>query len=74
MSDRPLEPIETLSRTCQWAVCECSDGCLRVRLDHVTLTFTPREFGELVQLLGDAFVRLQVRAVVAGVSRHCALT
>lgn len=73
MSDTRPESIETLSRTCQWAVCQCGDGCLHVRLNHVTLTFTPREFGELVQLLGDAFVRLQVRAVVADAGSHWAM-
>jgi hypothetical protein len=37
------------------------------RLNHVTLTFSAGEFAQLVKPIGDAYVRLAVRAVVANV-------
>jgi hypothetical protein len=47
-------------------VYQCTNGCVHVRLQpHVTLTFSPREFAQLVEMLGDAYVRLGVRAAVA---------
>lgn len=60
---------ETLARTPRWAVYQCVNGCVHVRLERQTLTFSAPEFAELVQLMGDAYVRLAIRSAV-GVVRH----
>jgi len=41
-----------------------------VRLQNVTLTFSPGEFAQLVEMMGDAYVRLGVRAAVATLGPH----
>jgi hypothetical protein len=61
---------EVLSTSASWAVYQCVNGCVHVRLNHLTLTFSAGEFDQLVKLLGDAFVRLGVRAAVAGAGTH----
>jgi len=38
----------------EWAVYQCVNGCVHVRLQHVTLTFSPCEFTQLARLLDDA--------------------
>jgi hypothetical protein len=43
---------------------------VHVRLNSVTLTFTHEEFAELAHLIGDAYVRLSVRAAVANATSH----
>jgi hypothetical protein len=43
---------------------------VHVRLQNVTLTFSPREFAQLVEMVGDAYVRLGVRAAVSSVRPH----
>jgi len=53
-----------------WAVYQCVNGCVHVRLNGVMLTFTDEEFAQLAQLIGDAYVRLSVRAAVANVTAH----
>lgn len=70
MDDAPDRPDEALARTARWAVYQCTNGCVHVRLQNVTLTFSPREFAQLVQLVGDAYVRLGVRAAVSNISPH----
>ena len=47
-----------------WAVYQCAHGCVHVRINNVRLTFNQPEFHRLVQLLGDAYVRLATRQVV----------
>jgi len=61
---------ETLSRTPEWAVYQCVNGCVHLRLQHLTLTFSACEFAQLVSLLGEAYVRLGVGAAVAAVGSH----
>jgi len=56
---------EALSETPKWGVYQCTTGCVHVRLQNITLTFSPGEFAQLVEMLGDAYVRLGVRAAVA---------
>jgi len=59
---------DPLSRRAKWTVHQCSDGCVHIRLQNVTLTFSPRDFAQLVEMLGDAYVRLGVRATVASLA------
>ncbi|MBI3047148.1 MAG: hypothetical protein HYY76_02450 [Acidobacteria bacterium] len=59
-----------MSRKSRWAVYQCTNGCIHVRLQNVTVTLTLREFAQLVELLGDAYVRLGVRAAVETVRHH----
>ena len=70
MQDGPERGDEALSKTAGWAVYQCVNGCVHVRLQHVTLTFNPCEFAQLVKLVGEAFVRLGVRAAVANARPH----
>lgn len=51
----------------EWAVYHCVNGCVHVRLRNVTLTFSPCEFAQLAEPIGEAYVRLGVRAAVANV-------
>ena len=48
----------------RWAVYPCVDGSVHVRLQDTTLTFTPSEFAQLVQLLRDA----QIAIAAAGIA------
>lgn len=57
-------------RTAGWAVYQCVNGCVHVRLQHVTLTFSPCEFAQLAQLIGEARARFGARAAVASVGPH----
>jgi hypothetical protein len=61
---------EALSRMASWAVYQCVNGCVHIRLQNLTLTFSAGEFAQLVKLLGDAYVRLGVRAAVASSCSH----
>jgi hypothetical protein len=61
---------EALKETPRWAVYQCVNGCLHLRLERQTLTFSAPEFAELVQLLGDASLRLAVRATAIGIVPH----
>lgn len=70
MNDGHERGNETLSRTPEWAVYQCVNGCVHLRLQHLTLTFSACEFAELVKLVADAYVRLGVRAAVANVGPH----
>ena len=54
----------------EWAVYQCVNGCVRLRVEHLTLTFSAREFAEMVSLLGEAYVRLGVRAAVGTAGSH----
>ena len=54
----------------EWAVYQCVNGCVHLRLEHLTLTFSAREFAQLVGLLGEAYVRLGVRAAVGTAGAH----
>ncbi|MBI2189631.1 MAG: hypothetical protein HYU37_21310 [Acidobacteria bacterium] len=65
MNDTHERNQEALSRRAKWAVYQCPKGCVHVRLQNVTLTLSPCEFAQFVEMLGDAYVRLGVRAAVA---------
>lgn len=58
------------STAAEWAVYQCVNGCVHVRLQHVTLTFSPCEFTQLAQLVDEACVRLGLRTAVAAVRPH----
>lgn len=70
MHDAPEHGDETLSKMASWAVYQCVNGCVHVRLQNLTLTFSACEFAQLVKLLGDAYVRLGVRSAVANIGPH----
>lgn len=70
MHDRPERGNEALSKAPGWAVYQCVNGCVHVRLQNLTLSFSAGEFATLVKLVGDAYVRLGVRAAVANVGPH----
>ncbi len=59
-----------ISTTAGWSVYQCANGCMHVRLNQVTLTFSAGEFAQLAQMIGDAYVRLCVRAAVATARPH----
>jgi hypothetical protein len=54
----------------EWAVYQCANGCVHVRLQHVTLTFSPCEFTQLAHLFAEACIRLGLRPGVAPVRAH----
>jgi hypothetical protein len=58
---------EVLARTARGVVYQCGGGRVHVRVERQTLTFSPREPTQLVQLLGEAYVRLAFRGETAGV-------
>lgn len=58
------------STASEWAVYQCANGCLHVRLQHVTLTFSPSEFTQLTHLFHDACTRLGLRPGIASVRAH----
>ena len=62
--DLTLRLRQELSHAAEWAVYQCRHSGVHVRLDSVTLSFSPAQFHRLVQLLGDAYVRLGVREAV----------
>lgn len=70
MHDRPERGDEALSKAAGWAVYQCAHGCVHVRLNQLTLTFSGGEFAQLVKLVGDAYVRLGVRAAVSTIGPH----
>jgi hypothetical protein len=70
MHDESDSTEATLSRKSRWAVYQCAQGGVHVRLQNVTLTLTPREFTRLVEMLGDAYVRMGVRAAIATIREH----
>jgi hypothetical protein len=70
MNDTHERGNEALSKTAEWAVYQCVNGCVHLRLQHLTLTFSAGEFAQLVSLLGEAYVRLGVRAAVGAVGPH----
>jgi hypothetical protein len=70
MDDAHERGNETLSESAEWAVYQCANGCVHLRLQHLTLTFSTCEFAQLVRLLGEAQMRLGVRAAVASVWPH----
>jgi hypothetical protein len=59
-----------LAETPRWAVHQCATGYVHLRLERQTLTFSAAEFAQLVQLVGDAYVRLAVRATAASIIPH----
>ena len=70
MHDRPERGDEALFKTAGWAVYQCVNGCVHVRLNHVVLTFSGGEFAQLAKLIADAYVRLGVRAAVSTIGPH----
>ena len=70
MNDADGPRHEVLSSAPKWAVYQCANGCMHVQLQNVTLTFSPGEFAQLVEMMGDAYVRLGVRAAVATLGPH----
>jgi len=70
MNDAHESGDAALSRRAKWAVYQCTNGCVHVRLQNVTLTFSQREYAQLVEMLGDAYVRLEVRAAAATIGRE----
>jgi len=70
MDDVHERGSEALSTMSEWAVYQCVNGCVHLRLEHLTLTFSAREFAQLVGLLGEAYVRLGVRAAVGTAGYH----
>jgi hypothetical protein len=61
---------EAVAENDEWCVYQCPHGCVHVRLNNVTLTFTEPDFQRLVHLLRDAFVRLSVRDAARQVRPH----
>lgn len=61
---------ETLAREAGLAVYQCGHGLLHLRVNRVTLTLEPEEFGRLATLVGEAAVRLGVRAAVRTCATH----
>jgi hypothetical protein len=61
---------EALAQTPRWAVGHCVNGCVHVRLERLTLTLSAPALAELVQLLGEAYVRLAIGSAAAGIVRH----
>jgi hypothetical protein len=57
-------------RSAAWAVYQCTNGCVHVRLQDVTLTFSPCEFAQLAQLVEEACTRLGLRPGVAAPRPH----
>lgn len=53
-----------------WAVYPCVNGCVHVRLQHVTLTFSPCEFAQLARLVDEASQRLGLQPAVVSVRAH----
>jgi len=70
MDDTHERGNEALSRTAEWAVYQCVNGCVHLRLQHLSLTFSACEFAQFVKLVGDAYARLVVRDAVAYVGPH----
>ena len=70
MNDAHDRGDETLSATAEWAVYQCVSGCVHLRLQHLTLTFSASEFAQLVSLVGEAYVRLGVRTAVGTAAHH----
>ncbi len=70
MDDLHERENEALSAMAEWAVYQCVNGCVHLRLQHLTLTFSAGEFAQLVSLLGEAYVRLGVRAAVGTAGSH----
>jgi hypothetical protein len=70
MHERSQRTAQTQSRTPGWAVYQCVNGCVHVRLSSVRLTFTHGEFAERARLIGDASVQLSGHAAVANVTSH----
>ena len=70
MNDSHERGHDNLSKTAEWAVYRCVNGCVHLRLQHLTLTFSTCEFAQLVELLGEAYARLVVRDAVAYVGSH----
>ena len=70
MTDRHERGDEDLSTAAEWAVYQCVNGCVHLRLAQLTLTFSASEFAQLVSLLGEAYVRLGVRTAVGTAAHH----
>lgn len=70
MHESRNERDEAPAETHGWAVYQCANGCVHLRLNHVTLTFSAGEFAQLAQLIGDAYVRLGGLAAGAKVTSH----
>jgi hypothetical protein len=68
--DAPTQGPVTLSRNARWRVYQCANGCVHVHLQNVTLTLRTEEFAQLVQLVGDAYVRLGVRTAISAIRPH----
>lgn len=61
---------ETLARGSELAVYQCGHGLLHLRVQRVTLTLKPEEFGRLAALVGEAHVRLSTREAVRQCATH----
>ncbi len=70
IDDAAAPENSVLSTASGWTVYECGNGCLHIRLHHITLNLSVDEFAQLVKLLGDAYVRLGVRAAVSSAGLH----
>jgi hypothetical protein len=70
MNDGRQSQHEHHSTAAEWAVYQCVNGCVHVRLQHVTLTFSPCEFTQLAQLFDEARNRLGLRPAAAAVRPH----
>jgi hypothetical protein len=70
METKNRQKDEILSASPSWAVSQCRNGCVHLQCQHLTMTFTPSEFARFAQLIGEAYVRLGVRAAVAAGSAH----
>lgn len=61
---------ETLAHEAGLAVYQCGHGLLHLRVNRVTLTLDPEEFSRLAALVGEASIRLGVRAAVRTCAAH----
>ena len=61
---------ETLARGTELAVYQCGHGLLHLRVNRVTLTLRPEEFGRLATLVGEAYMRLGTREAMHACETH----
>ena len=61
---------EMLARGTELAVYQCGHGLLHLRVNRVTLTLRPEEFGRLATLVGEAYMRLGTREALRACETH----
>lgn len=66
----PEHNPETLVKGPELAVYQCGHGLLHLRVNRVTLTLKPEEFGRLATLVGEAHIRLGTREAVSAIATH----